>query len=187
MPIEKRNNKNYNNPFLKLYELNYNVLFTLKIDFSKLVKTYLSNGIYLDVYINEFYIKNRKAYNSYKYYHSNLIYGYDDDREIFNIMGYDSQGMLIVSELEYKNFKKAISEDINKVMQHSKGIQYYMDYFSDSFDPKLLIDYLKEYINSENSSYKYRALSHFKTEKCFGISLYDYYSSEYTDGFLYLL
>ena len=63
MPIEKRNNKNYNNPFLKLYELNYNVLFTLKIDFSKLVKTYLSNGIYLDVYINEFYIKNRKAYN----------------------------------------------------------------------------------------------------------------------------
>lgn len=99
MPIEKRNNKNYNNPFLKLYELNYNVLFTLKIDFSKLVKTYLSNGIYLDVYINEFYIKNRKAYNSYKYYHSNLIYGYDDDREIFNIMGYDSQGMLIVSEL----------------------------------------------------------------------------------------
>lgn len=185
MPIEKRNNKNYNNPFLKLYELNYNVLFTLKIDFSKLVKTYLSNGIYLDVYINEFYIKNRKAYNSYKYYHSNLIYGFDDDREIFNIMGYDSQGMLIVSELEYKNFKKAISEDINKVMQHSKGIQYYMDYFSDSFDPKLLIDYLKEYINSENSSYKYRALSHFKTEKCFGISLYDYYSSEYTDDFIF--
>lgn len=70
-------------------------------------------------------------------------------------------------------------------MQHSKGIQYYMDYFSDSFDPKLLIDYLKEYINSENSSYKYRALSHFKTEKCFGISLYDYYSSEYTDDFIF--
>ena len=55
---------------------------------------------YAYLYVDEYYISCKKAYMNYHFHHQALIYGFDDDKRVFNAIAFDKSGHF--AELEYR-------------------------------------------------------------------------------------
>lgn len=60
----------------------------------ELIITSIEQGYYIYMSVNEFYIPNRNSFNQRNYTHDLLIYGYDNESEIFYTMGFDDKNTL---------------------------------------------------------------------------------------------
>ena len=55
---------------------------------------------YAYLYVDEYYISCKKAYMNYHFHHQALIYGFDEDKQVFNAIAFDKSGHF--AELEYR-------------------------------------------------------------------------------------
>lgn len=55
---------------------------------------------YAYLYVDEYYISCKGAYMNYHFHHQALIYGFDDDKRVFNAIAFDKSGHF--AELEYQ-------------------------------------------------------------------------------------
>lgn len=62
-----------------------------KEDMEQFINGRIDAGWYLWFWLDEFYIPHRAAYKKVHFNHSMLIYGYDDEKKIYDVMGFDEE------------------------------------------------------------------------------------------------
>lgn len=75
----------------------------------------ISNGVYLEMEIDYFFLPNSVCYSITHYYHRSLIYGYDSEKEKFNVI-YIEKGKLIIDSIGYGDFIAQIQKKDSHVM-----------------------------------------------------------------------
>lgn len=77
-------------------------------DVISIIKECLGKGIYIYGYLNERFIPTKSAYNRYDHNHEYLIYGYNDDKEEFTFIGYNSNDRYEKYYIKYSDYIKSI-------------------------------------------------------------------------------
>ena len=67
----------------------------------------LDEGNYLNIFIDEYYIKTKSTYMKQHFVHETFIYGYDNQKNCFMGMGFDNNGLFNTYYIEYEIFLKA--------------------------------------------------------------------------------
>lgn len=107
---------------------------------------------YAYLYVDEYYISCKKAYMNYHFHHQALIYGFDDDKRVFNAIAFDKSGHF--AELEYK-YNEVITgyEEAFKCEPETKNDTFGVVFFkirpdfSHKLNPTHMIHSLSEYVN----------------------------------------
>ena len=82
-----RKNWNYytSDYFLDYARYTYDSISILGISLIDFIRKNINQGKYIEVWINQKFIKNRWEYRKQRnHFHQNLIYGYNDDKEILS-------------------------------------------------------------------------------------------------------
>jgi polyketide synthase PksN len=70
----------------------------------------IDNGVYVNVCMDEYYLKTKESYMKNHFVHETLIFGYDNLNRRFLGMGFDNDGFFNTYYIEYDNFNKAFEE-----------------------------------------------------------------------------
>lgn len=106
-------------------------------------------GKYVITSVDEFYIPNRRAYKSHHFGHDILLYGYNAEREIFNVIGYTNSGHYRPSEINCFEFVIAYLNSYgNKSIELIETVSYYHH----RPETQLIAASLEDYITSGNKS-----------------------------------
>jgi hypothetical protein len=110
----------------------------------------INNNLYVYTQVNEFYIRNRDAYQKYNFVHDILVYGYTKDSLL--VFGYNNSGYLTTEQVPVCDFVDAFKSITEPTMTH---LFKYADYNHFYLNLKQIKENLKEYIHSTNSDFKY--------------------------------
>jgi len=106
--------------------------------FHNCIIEHLQKGYTAVIELEEFYIPGREAYNDYKRSHNNMIFGYDYEKNIYLMTGYDD-GFVKVIEVSTQNLYKAFTEKTRYVPTYfiKKNLNHYpIDWWGLSRDLK---------------------------------------------------
>lgn len=132
------------------------------LDFVKWATKLIDDDWYIMGYYDEYYIPGKVSYKSKHFRHTMLIYGYDDELEVFYAMGYTKDGKYSSYTLTYGEFLSSINvefdrereayikEGIDKIEFEAFKLNPEFDF---TFDLKQLYTSLLDYINSQDSGY----------------------------------
>lgn len=130
------------------------------IDFIQWAKDLINHGWYIMGYYDEYYIPSKSAYNKYHFRHTLLIYGYDDQHQMFEAIGYTKDRKYKSHPISYEEFLSAIKiefdrnkeefvkENIDKL--EFEAFKLNPEYKFD-FNLKEIYQSIKDYINSEEN------------------------------------
>lgn len=167
-------NYKYNNlnMFLDYNKLDIKLVNDFNGNVSDFIKLSIKNNYYIEINLNEFYIKERDSYQKNDRDHVNLIYGYDDERKVFMSMGISSNGPLCYTDISYSDFDNALKNC--STLEYITTIKYNPDVHFYYLNLKCMIKFLREYLSGYNSSID---CSYFlpETPEYFGIKIYDNY------------
>lgn len=104
-------------------------------------------GRYIQVVLNEFFIPNRAAYNREDFFHANLIYGIDEEKEEIYILGYNDKYKLSSSVISFEIFMKSVSLNYKDII---RSIEYNPNNKKCCFDLKTFLHQLECYLASKN-------------------------------------
>jgi len=115
------------------------------------VRNLLFDNKYIIAEIDDFYIPCRLFYNREHLRHASLIYGYDDDKRVFYISGYDENWIYIKSTITYEELSKAFysthENSYFNIRSYKKSHQF-------KFNKKLMKDFFVDYLESNDSYYR---------------------------------
>lgn len=140
----------------------------------KYIRKCIDKGKYLETKLDQYYIPQRDEYHMLHHLHQNLIYGYDDAERCFEIVGYDRNGKLMKTQINYSDFKASIKRNEDTSF-------YVITYAQSGYHFRFHADYVKgmieEYLNGVDSGKK---LSHLVSlpQRTYGIKIYDDLASE---------
>lgn len=125
------------------------------------LKAQLNNGNYAFIYLDEYYTSARSAYMRYHFRHQSLIYGYDDNEQIFNAIAFDKTGHYGELKYSYDEVKEGyisggIREDVSIIEPFSVVFFKIKQGFNHQLCLRNVIDSLQDYINGsfpKNYSY----------------------------------
>lgn len=103
---------------------------------------------YVSILLDEYYIKNRKAYQTCHYQHANMFYGFDNTEKVYYIMGIGKNSTPVIDKLPYDVLEKNIvlSENIIRYKYSTNKVGRL------TFNIKILINSLWEFLFDINSS-----------------------------------
>jgi hypothetical protein len=101
----------------------------------------ITSGYYVIGYWDEFYVPVKNAFQKYNFGHHYLAYGYDLEKKIVHIIGYDKSGIYKNLDICFDDFEKSI---------FSKGLKEMQVQFVKSNNSKYELDFLmiKQEINN---------------------------------------
>ena len=165
------NNRLLPAPLLETRWLDRYLISIVNEDIVQFVIKYIDKDYYIQLYLNEFYMPDRSNYKNKKNIHETLIHGYDLYDETFNIVGYNKRGQYVSSKLKFSDFKEAYMKidhldfkeaymKINYSPNHMAkiGLLKYENNRHYEFDLYLVSEQLRDYIESNNTSKKFRML-----------------------------
>ncbi len=79
-----------------------------KTEMLDLIRFMLDNRHYVTGRYNERFIPGKSAYQSWDYMHDFILYGYDDDRQVFFSAGYMGNGRCEGFEISYENLYQSV-------------------------------------------------------------------------------
>jgi len=74
------------------------------------LKQCILRGYYIDLYLNERFIKNQRAFQSHNFKHEYMIFGFDNETQTFDVAGYygTTKRTLRVEQIPYDMMEQAI-------------------------------------------------------------------------------
>lgn len=160
---EKRYFEKKNVMSVQKFRFNKDFLSLGVLDFVQWVKELINCGWYIMGYFDEYYIREKASYHRRHFRHSMLIYGYDDETQLFNAMGYTKDRKYSSHFLTYDELVSSINVDFDREKEAyvKDGIDK-IEFdafrvnpdFEFTFDLKQVYTSLLDYINSEDSGYK---------------------------------
>ena len=108
---------------------------------------------YAYLYVDEYYISCKEAYMNYHFHHQALIYGFDDQRKIFNAIAFDKSGHFAELEYKYDEVITAYTEAFQcdpQTKSDTFGVAFFKirPGFSHKLNLSRLLYTLSEYVNS---------------------------------------
>jgi len=174
--FKKRGNYLLNHPFLFTEIIEKSDIMYLT-DIIKFIERAIDNEKYIQLMLNEKYVPDRPTYDVVDFAHLNLIYGYDDEKEILYLMGYNADGYYISSEITFDEFYKAVSSgipDADKVKEdYITLISISSPDFKYEINIDLIITFLQDYLNGYNTYKRYGLINAPPDNRIFGINIYD--------------
>lgn len=141
----RKNHDNGYGHYSNYIDTNYDVIYDY-LDCFKSVRDFfvwcIKHNYYVSVCIDEYYLPGRRCYKKYHYQHYNLIYGYDDDKEIYYIMGFEDDIVLSEVSCEIINMENIKSE---KIIRYKYKLNENTNF---TFNKERLIDILREFVAS---------------------------------------
>ncbi|MDR1700420.1 MAG: hypothetical protein LBR68_04440, partial [Lachnoclostridium sp.] len=166
--IQKDIIPSYTNQFLDVRIMEYDEIDNLKINIYEYINHMLECGIYTEIYLDEYYIPDRNAYQMVHYIHQNLVFGIEDEQ--LHIMGYSKKGRLITSCIEKRQFEKGRC-NLPEERQQMIFYKYKRNNIPYPLDVTFIIDEIKDYLQSANSSIKMKNI-YPQMKAVFGINVY---------------
>ena len=130
------------------------------------IKNYINDDNYVVIIINEQMISNPRIHKDYEYVHDRMIYGYDDEKQVFMTIGYVGCNIKMqtydIELISYSEMELAIKSTLNKkynkwlIPNHICRVPNHIPVFYDSY--KTVCKELKKFIsliNIENHKKKY--------------------------------
>ena len=141
------------------------------------IKDRLDEGRYVITFVNEYYLPERAQYLKKHNVHDIMIYGYQDDEEMFVTAGFNQDAMYSTSKFSYACMEKALldMDQAGKLLKGwSDGIHLLCLFEGRTFslDISVIAEQLEEYLHAVNSSSRFRMFSP-KLEQPFGMAIYD--------------
>lgn len=136
-----------------------------------MIKQKIDDDKYVFSILNEFYIPKSYFYKKLNMFHSELLYGYDDDlKELYGFV-YDKNPKYTAITIRYEDFKEAYNntdETVKYLTIYSlkENINFKYNF---KLNKKLLFNYINSQSNNMNS---------YKSHSMFGISIYDFILDE---------
>lgn len=138
----------------------------------------LDDGQYIITFVNEFYVPNRRFYKKNDFIHDILIYGYDSERQVLHTAGFNENFSYGRSEIGFKDFLPAFTrfaDSKDRMIKWADGMHLYQlkpdNRFS--FDPALVAELLEDYLDSRNTSNRFRMYQS-PVNHTFGLATYDH-------------
>lgn len=133
----------------------------------------IKQGYHVLLFLNEFFIPNRRAYNRKDYNHDLLISGYDIDKNIFNVSTYINKRFSeftitfneFVDAYTYTNYNCNDYAGIIHLLKNNTKIKY-------PFNLGQTIESLENYLESKNTFRN--SFFPFQDWLAFGLNVYDY-------------
>lgn len=128
------------------------------------IKYNINHSFYVNICLDEFHISDRSAFQREHFNHYNLLYGYDDIKSVYNIIGYNAGGKIVSTEVPYDKLI-IVGNDIVKYRYNTNPNRIV-------FNINFLISSVKEFIAGTNSSEKTMNLLTQQNGK-YGFSIFD--------------
>lgn len=161
------------NPWLESNVLTKYFFDLSKFNFMNYIKNAIAEQYYVKIYVNEFYLVSRNSYNKEDNDHDILIYGYNDNKNVFLTYGYDKSGYPQKHEIMYSVLEKAFNatqyRSGNQIITFRKKLNY-----SFELNLQLLSNNISDYLQSTNNTIIQNITQTSKKEKfVFGHQVYD--------------
>ena len=163
-------NYNHNHPYLDVHSIE-RALFDAVCDPISFFCAALAQGSYVECYLDEFYIHSRRSYQTRRFTHNNLLFGYDRDREVFRLIGYDDRGQYRASEVPFSVVGKAFAEaeknmPVFMLRPKAPEIGYEMNI-------PIMLELLRDYRFSRNSHERCAFFAK-PLERAYGMDVYEH-------------
>jgi len=140
------------------------------------INGFLSDDWYFISHFDEYYIPNRSFYQKEHRYHDFLINGFNNIEGCYNLIGFATNEMFMETEVKYDEFVKGISSDIDPDAVFDMIFYRKRGNFRYDFDLPFVKGLLMDYLNSKDSSSKYRCniSERANTAKVYCMEVYSY-------------
>ncbi|MBO5199479.1 MAG: hypothetical protein J6B85_13355 [Lachnospiraceae bacterium] len=135
------------------------------LDIIELHKSMLRQGIYVGGFWDEYYIPNKSAYQVRHYYHDHFVVGFDDEKQIFRVVGYWDDGRYGYRDVCYHDYYQSVV----CALQDKVTMCYYR--FNKDYVLQLDDKHIKREL--ENYLYSRKGKEFVGTELAFGFEAWD--------------
>ncbi|MCD1259788.1 hypothetical protein B5M42_013180 [Paenibacillus athensensis] len=142
----------------------------------------INSDLYVALHMDEYFMEDRWAYNSRKWDHENLIFGYDLERKVFHIIGFKGANRKFEpSEISFEVFRQAYdSIDIQTDPWRNqlfliRRVEKEIDPFKGNFrfNLALITDSIREYLLGEDATRKFAMFQNSLSHLVFGMQVYE--------------
>ncbi len=136
------------------------------------IKYHIAAEHYIELNLDEYFLKDRIRYHKKHLSHPNLLYGYDDEKQSFLLLGIDEDGYPCKTEVSYINFLEALDEKYNEthemiIMEHRFLEKEY------KFNVDAVIQQFENFLNNISILKQVYSVVSSKNRDCAGIQVYD--------------
>lgn len=162
------------NPMLTVQRIQREMLAVFQTDIVRFAKESLDLGHYVYLNIDQFYIPRRNHYQRQNFAHDILVFGYDEEAEEFEVLGFREDFQFAPSRVSYAEFEAAY-RSLDVIENWSEEICLYRlnPKPKFQFDPKLLADRLEEYLLGTNTSERFYEIGE-TYDRAYGMQAYPY-------------
>lgn len=151
-------------PFIEYQKLGTDIMEQHPEGILQFIMDRIDKDWYVELYLDEYFLSSKRAYQRFHFPHEILIYGYNKEEAKFNTIGYNERTIYGHYEIGFEEFleayKNCFRDQVWEKVPYQKFL-YLLQYNSNyefPFDTRLVIDSLKEYLSGYNSSNHFRAL-----------------------------
>lgn len=166
-----------NAAYLNKQLISWSTFINLGIDIHDYIKGHIDQGYYIQFQVDEYYIPTQWRYGKHHNIHDMFIYGYDDEKELYNVLGYNKDLIFVESTCPYNNFEDGFKNNYLDKNENFWADRIYFYQYNDhdhySFNTKLVKSSLIEYLCGVNS---FEALNRFYDQDrgvVYGIDVFD--------------
>lgn len=156
---------NYTQQFLDIENWNFSEFLDLFGGVWNGVLWCINHGYYIELILDEYYIKNRLNYQKKHYMHNNLLYGYDSEKDFVYILGYDIK--IKSTKIQKELLDKCIDD-----MSEIKVIKYKNNNLSMEFDLKHYVQLVRDFLEGVCSGDCFSHILPSKNE-AYGLRVFD--------------
>ncbi len=167
-------------PWLDTQVLDQQIVTRMHQDIAPFILDCIDRDCYVQLDVDYFYIPDRAEYHNRHFLHEVLISGYDTQEEIFEITGFNQRGSYATSPIKFTELEQALSTPPERFMDNMadrpKAILYkYMEGERYDFDLEPVIEQLKDYLYSKDTSARFRMLANpIDVPVMWGMKVYEY-------------
>ncbi|OPX43792.1 hypothetical protein CLHUN_22720 [Ruminiclostridium hungatei] len=156
-------------PLLDLQMVKNEFLRINGIDIVELAVKYIEQGYYIWLYIDEFYDRNRRAYNTRHFIHENLLHGFDPDTRCFYSSGFDQNQKYTFSETRYQDLSDSFNHAPDnlhlKILKPNSNAVFKLELEN-------IKNTLSDYLNSCNTSKRSIMYNNPTSDCVYGLEIY---------------
>lgn len=142
----------------------------LKYGIWEYIKNSIDSNRYLEIWLNEYYIKGLRAYKERTYFHESLIYGYDEENRSIQMLSMYN-GKIKALDVPIADLESAWSEPAD-CCAIIRSLEYSPDENGYELDVTHICKELQNYLQGRNSTEDYMYIAQ-KEEGVFGLKVYD--------------
>ncbi|MDF2986916.1 MAG: hypothetical protein K0R50_2426 [Eubacterium sp.] len=139
-------------PWLKCCPVGDFIITKCNLDIHSLITNALNENNYVVIFLDEFYIPNRRTYQKSNFYHENFIFGYDTAEKTYDILGFDERRLFNSGKVSYHELEQGFkSNHLTDPEAASIKLLKLDTTFSYELDLQFIRDSLLDYVNSQNT------------------------------------